>query len=91
MQIGCQQFCIDPPFPVNRMLREEKHQAVSGHLYCRIAALYPENDLPFYHVSIDTVELWKDRETASRRSSRKRWAETFTASARPPTRTTAPA
>ena len=62
MQIGCQQFCIDPPFPVNRMLREEKHQAVSGHLYCRIAALYPENDLPFYHVSIDTVELWKDRE-----------------------------
>ena len=32
MQIGCQQFCIDPPFPVNRMLREEKHQAVSGHL-----------------------------------------------------------
>ena len=62
MQIGCQQFCIDPPFPVNRMLREEKHQAVSGHLYCRIAALYPENDLPFYHVSIDTVELWQSRE-----------------------------
>ena len=52
MQIGCQQFCIDPPFPVNRMLREEKHQAVSGHLYCRIAALYPENDLPFYHVHL---------------------------------------
>ena len=91
MQIGCQQFCIDPPFPVNRMLREEKHQAVSGHLYCRIAALYPENDLPFYHVSIDTVGCGRTVRTASRRSSRKRWAETFTASARPPTRTTAPA
>ena len=62
MKIGCQQFCIDPPFPVNRMLREEKHQAVTGHLYCRIIALYLENELPFYHVSIDTVELWKERE-----------------------------
>ena len=44
------------------MLREEKHQAVTGHLYCRIIALYLENELPFYHVSIDTVELWKERE-----------------------------
>lgn len=62
MQIGCKQFCIDPVFPVNRMLSREQHQAVSDHLHCRIIVLRPEDDLPFYHVSIDTVELWKDRE-----------------------------
>lgn len=62
MKIGCKQFRIDPPFPVNRMLREEKHQAVADPLYCRIVALYPDDDLPLYHVSIDTVELWKERE-----------------------------
>lgn len=62
MQIGCKQFCINPVFPVNRMLSEEKHQAVSDPLHCRIVVIRPDGDLPFYHVSIDTVELWKERE-----------------------------
>lgn len=82
MKIGCQQFCIDPPFPVNRMLREEKHQAVTGHLYCRIIALYLENELPFYHVSIDTVELGRNVKTASHRRLRKQSGKGFIASAR---------
>lgn len=63
MKIGFQQFCINPPFPAHRMLREDKLcEAVSEDLFCRIVALYPGDDLPFYHVSIDTVELWKYRE-----------------------------
>ncbi|MCD7862480.1 MAG: hypothetical protein LUG61_02945 [Lachnospiraceae bacterium] len=62
MKIGFQQFNINPTFPVNRMLREEKHQAVSDDLHCRIIAIWPDDDIPFYHVSIDTVELWKKRE-----------------------------
>lgn len=62
MKIGCKQFCINPTFPVNRMLWEEKHQAVTDDLHCRIAAFYPDNDIPLYHVSIDTAEIWKLRE-----------------------------
>lgn len=63
MKIGFKQFCVNPTFPVHRMLREDKmHQAVSEDLFCRIVAIYPDDDIPFYHVSIDTVELWKYRE-----------------------------
>ncbi len=63
MKIGCGQFNINPTFPVNRMLHENvKHQAVSDDLHVRIIAIYPDGDIPLYHVSIDTVELWKKRE-----------------------------
>ncbi len=62
MKIGCEQFCINPAFPVNRMLRDEKCQAVSDDLNCRIIAVWPDDDIPLYFVSIDTVELWKKRE-----------------------------
>jgi len=66
MKIGCCQVCINPEFPVNRMLGRfgEKHQAVSDDLHCRIIAADTGEGLPFYHVSIDTVELWKAREDA---------------------------
>lgn len=63
MQIGFKQICINPTFEVNRMLGGRgKHQAVSDDLYCRIIVIVPENDKPFYHVSVDCVELWKKRE-----------------------------
>ena len=62
MRIGMKQICINPPFPVNRMLKEEKHQVVSDDLFCRIIVIDSEEDIPFYHISIDTVEIWKERE-----------------------------
>ncbi|MBQ7888315.1 MAG: hypothetical protein IJ356_00995 [Erysipelotrichaceae bacterium] len=62
MKIGTRQFCINPEFPVNRMLKPVKHQDVSDPLHCRIVIFVPENDVPIVHVSIDTVELWKYRE-----------------------------
>ncbi len=62
MQIGYLQINIEPTFPVNRMLKEEKHQKVADSLNCRILALINDNETPFYHVSIDTVEIWKEVE-----------------------------
>ncbi len=62
MKIGCEQFNINPAFPVNRMLGNGKCQAVSDDLHCRVVAIWPDDDIPLYLVSIDTVELWKKRE-----------------------------
>lgn len=62
MKIGVRQFCINPEFPVNRMLKSVRHQAVSDPLHCRVVVFEQDNDKPLYHVSIDTVELWKYRE-----------------------------
>jgi hypothetical protein len=67
MKIGFTQFVINPPFPVLRMLGAgggEKIMATADDLHCRILYLQQGEDLPFCHVSIDTVELWKAREDA---------------------------
>ncbi len=56
MRLGFHQFVINPTFPVNRMLSNNKHMAVADDLYCRILVL-AINEKPLYHLSIDTVEV----------------------------------
>ena len=64
MKIGYKQITINPEFPVNRMLahKGEKHQAVADDLHCRILVIDPceEGKNPWYHISIDSVEIWMD-------------------------------
>lgn len=57
MRIGYKEITINPVFPVNRMLCEEKHLAVSDDLHCRIV-VFEKNEKPLFHLSIDTVEIY---------------------------------
>lgn len=59
MRIGFIQFLTNPIFPVHRMLKEEKHQACADDLHCRILVIEKDGK-PFYHVSIDAVEIYRD-------------------------------
>lgn len=59
MRIGYKEIVINPVFPVNRMLSQEKHLAVSDDLHCRIVVI-EKNEKPFMHISIDTVEVYVD-------------------------------
>ncbi|MCD7863689.1 MAG: hypothetical protein LUG61_09360 [Lachnospiraceae bacterium] len=58
MKIGTLEININPTFPVNRMLSEEKHLAVSDDLHCRIVVFEQEGVKPLFHLSIDTVEIY---------------------------------
>lgn len=58
MKIGTLEININPTFPVNRMLSEEKHLAVSDDLHCRIVVFEEEGKKPLFHLSIDTVEIY---------------------------------
>lgn len=64
MKIGFKEIVINPEFPVNRMLyhNEEKIQSVSDDLHCRILVMDPEEEgkRPWYHISIDSVEIWME-------------------------------
>ncbi len=61
MKIGYQSIRINPEFPVNRMLNHgEKHQACHDDLHCRILMLEEEGHKPWYHISIDSVEIWME-------------------------------
>lgn len=59
MKIGFHEFNINPPFPVNRMLSSNQHQACADDLHCRILVI-DDGRLPLYHVSVDTVEIYMD-------------------------------
>ena len=64
MKVGFKQIVINPEFPVNRMLyhNQEKHQAVADDLHCRMLVIDPceEGKRPWYHISIDSVEIWTE-------------------------------
>ena len=64
MKIGFRQFVINPEFPVNRMLAHhgEKIQDVDDDLHCRMLVIDPceEGKKPWYHISIDAVEIWME-------------------------------
>ena len=64
MKIGFKEIVINPEFPVKRMLFHggEKHQAVSDDLHCRILVIDPQEEgkKVWYHVSIDSVEIWME-------------------------------
>ena len=62
MKMGSKSVVINPEFPVNRMLfhRGEKHQACWDDLHIRMIVLEAEGHRPWYHVSIDSVEIWLD-------------------------------
>ena len=64
MKIGVKEININPTFPVYRMLgrHSEKILDVLDDLNCRIIAFELKNHQYFFHVSIDTVELWEKRE-----------------------------
>lgn len=57
MRLGTLEININPIFPVNRMLSNEKHLAVSDDLHCRIV-VFEKADKPLFHLSIDTVEIY---------------------------------
>ncbi len=63
MKIGFKEICINPEFPVNRMLgaKAEKIMDVSDDLHCRILVIDPmkQGQRLWYHISIDAVEIWK--------------------------------
>lgn len=60
MKMGFKSVVINPEFPVNRMLNHhgEKHQACWDDLHLRMIVLEAEGHKPWYHVSIDSVEIW---------------------------------
>ncbi len=64
MKVGFKQIVIDPEFPVNRMLFHggEKIMEVDDHLHCRMLVIDPcaEGKKPWYHISIDSVEIWME-------------------------------
>lgn len=60
MKIGFREVNINPTFPVNRMKRpDKKNMAVHDDLHCRILCIEEEGKKPWYHFSIDTVEIWR--------------------------------
>ena len=59
MRIGTLEVNINPTFPVNRMLSEEKHLAVADDLNCRLVVFDKGEGRPFLHLSVDTVELYR--------------------------------
>lgn len=59
VRIGTLEVDINPTFPVNRMLSEEKHQAVADDLHCRVVVFDDGAGRPFVHISVDTVELYR--------------------------------
>ena len=59
MKIGFRQFEITPDFPVQVMTLKEKTADSADALHCRVLIIEPENQKPWYHVSIDVVEVWQ--------------------------------
>lgn len=64
MKIGFKEICINPEFPVNRMLAHggEKIREVYDDLHCRMLMIDPqkEGQKVWVHISIDSVEIWKE-------------------------------
>ncbi len=65
MKIGFKEISINPEFPVYRMLKGkggEKIMEVSDDLHCRMLVIDPATagSKPWYHISIDSVEIWED-------------------------------
>lgn len=63
MKIGYKEIVINPEFPVNRMLRKnDKIMEVYDDLHCRILVIDPQQEKKkqWFHVSIDSVEIWMD-------------------------------
>lgn len=59
MKIGFKQFVINPEFPVQGMTLKEKTMECADDLHCRVLVIEPDEGKPWYHISIDVVEVWK--------------------------------
>ena len=59
MKIGFREFVISPEFPVQGMTLKEKIMECSDDLHCRVLVIEPDEGRPWYHISIDVVEVWK--------------------------------
>ena len=59
MKIGFRQFVINPEFPVEGMTLREKIMDCADDLHCRVLLIEAEDRKPFYHISIDVVEVWQ--------------------------------
>ncbi|MBQ1827148.1 MAG: hypothetical protein II126_04165 [Erysipelotrichaceae bacterium] len=59
MRVGFNRICINPAFPVKAMTLREKTMECADELYARVLVIEPDQGKPFYHISIDVVEIWQ--------------------------------